>query len=803
MSTRVFGQRIRRNEDLRLVRGMGSFLDDVDVPEALQVAFLRSPIAHGRIVSLDVSRARELPGVVAVFGHRDLGEHDIELPLMIPHPSMPHPLTQPLLARDEVHYVGQTIVMVVAESRYLAEDAVELIELDIEPLPAVVDIEDALAEGSPLVHDGAPGNVAAHWVQLVGDPDAAFEEAAVVFSERYVVERSGGMALETRGILARYDPRTRELNVWDTTQAPLTIKGSLGSLFGIPYNKVRVTQPDTGGGFGTKVMFYPDEVLVPWAALRLERPVKYVEDRIEHFIGSTHERKQIHEIEVAATSEGVVLAVKDRFLHDTGSFIPYGIAIAQVASTQLPGPYRIPSFRAEFTCVYTNTVPVTPYRGCGRPQACFVIERVMDRLAKDLGLDRAEVRRRNFIRPDEFPYRRGDILFADGLPVTLDSGQYEKQLDILLDAVGYAEFAAEKERARAEGRHVGLGFANYVEGTGLGPYEGAHVQVEPTTGKVWVATGLTSIGQGLETALAQIAAEELGVEVEDVIVVTGDTQAMPWGVATFASRAAVVSGNAVSVAAKAVRDRALRFAANMLETAPEDLEVADGRISVKGVPERAVTLKQVAIASNPLRYAFDEDAKAATQFAPARRSDGPQLPPGDEPGLEAVGYYSPPHATWASGAHAAVVEVDVETGELSYLRYAAVHDCGTMINPMIVEGQVMGGVAQGIGGSFFERLAYDAEGQLRNASFMDFLIPYATEVPPMRLEHLETPSPLNPRGIKGAGEAGCIPVPALTASAIDDALSDLGVTVKEMPLDPCALKALIDEARRAGGTGPE
>ena len=365
---------------------------------------------------------------------------------------------------------------------------------------------------------------------------------------------------------------------------------------------------------------------------------------------------------------------------------------------------------------------------------------------------------------------------------------------MLLDAIGYYGIPGRAGGGPRRGPYLGLGFANYVEGTGLGPYEGAHVQVEPTTGKVWVATGLDSVGQGLETTLAQIAAEELGVEVEDVIVVTGDTQAMPWGVATFASRAAVVSGNAVSVAAKDVRRKALRFAANMLEAAPEDLELADGKIFVRGAPERAVTLKQVAIASNPLRYAFDEDAKAATQFAPARRSDGPQLPPGDEPGLEAVGYYSPPHATWASGAHAAVVEIDVETGELRYLRYAAVHDCGTVINPMIVEGQIMGGVAQGIGGSFYERLAYDADGQLRNASFMDFLIPYATEIPPMRLEHLETPSPLNPRGIKGAGEAGCIPVPALTASAIDDALSELGVTVKEMPLDPCALKALIDQA---------
>jgi carbon-monoxide dehydrogenase large subunit len=769
MATRVFGQPIKRNEDDRLLRGEGRYLDDIKLPGALHVAFLRSWVAHARITRLDLSRAREHPGVVGVYGHEDLGEHDVVLPLMIPHPSMEHPHTQFLLAHDEVFYVGQTIAMVVAETRYIAEDALELIEIEYESLPVVVDIEGAVKEGSPLVHEDAPGNVAAHLVQTVGDPDEAFARADITFTERYVLERSAGMSMETRGVAAVYDARVRELTVWDTTQAPLAIRGTLGSLFKLPYNKVRVITPDTGGGFGTKVMFYPEEVLVPWAAIVLGRPVKYVEDRAEHFIGSTHERKQVHEIEVAATLAGEVLAV------------------------------RLPSFEVEFAAVYTNTVPITPYRGCGRPHACFVIERVMDRLAQELGLDRAEIRRRNFIQPDEFPYKRGDILFADGLPVTLDSGDYPRQLELLLDAIGYADFDDEQARAREEGRYIGLGFACYVEGTGLGPYEGAHVQVEPTTGKVFVATGLSTQGQGHATTFAQIAADELGVDPEDVIVVTGDTAAMPWGVATFASRAAVVSGNAVAVAAGKVREKALQFAQNMLEASSDDLELEGGRIFVKGSPDRGVTLKQVAIASNPLRYAFDEDAQAATQFAPARRSDGPQLPPGEEPGLESVGYYSPPHATWASGAHAAVVEVDPQTGVLRYLRYAAVHDCGTMINPLIVEGQVMGGVAQGIGGSFYERMAYDADGQLRNASFMDFLIPYMTEVPRMRLEHLETPSPLNPRGIKGAGEAGCIPVPALTASAIDDALSDIGVTVKEMPLDPCLLRKLIIEANARAG----
>jgi carbon-monoxide dehydrogenase large subunit len=792
MPTRVFGHSVKRNEDERLLRGQGNYLDDIDLSGQLHVAFLRSPLAHARVVRLHTGAAQELPGVLAVFTHRDLGALDRELPLLIPHPSMEHPRTQFPLARDEVFYVGQTMAMVVAESRYVAEDALELIEAEFEDLPVVVDLEEAVREGGSLVHVDVPGNVAAHLVQVVGDPEEAFAEAEITFRARYVVERSAGMPMETRGIVSEFDSRTGELMVWDSTQAPLSIRGGLASLFGLPENKVRVVAPDTGGGFGTKVMmFYPEEVLIPWASIRLGRPVKWVEDRVEHFIGSNHERKQIHDVEVAATREGVVLGIRDSFLHDTGAFIPYGIAVAQVASTQLPGPYRVPNFWVELKAVYTNTVPVSPYRGCGRPHACFVMERILDRLAKDVGIDRAEIRRRNFIQPDEFPYRREGVLFADGLPVTLDSGDYPKQLEMLLRAIGYDSFSEEQARAREEGRYIGLGFACYVEGTGLGPYEGAHVQVQPTTGKVFVATGLTTQGQSHETTFAQIAAEQLGVEADDVIVVTGDSAAFPWGVATFASRAAVVSGNAIGLAAQEVRKKALRLAANMLEVSLEDLELEGGRIFARGAPQVGVALKQIAIAANPLRYAFDTDVQAATQFAPARRSDGPQLPPGEEPGLEATAYYSPPHATWASGAHAAVVEVDVETGQMRYLRYVAVHDCGKVINPAVVAGQVMGGVAQGIGGSFYERMAYDREGQLRNASFMDFLIPYATEIPRMQIEHLETPSPLNPLGIKGVGEAGAIPVPALTASAIDDALSELGVEVTELPLDPAALRVLI------------
>jgi carbon-monoxide dehydrogenase large subunit len=443
--------------------------------------------------------------------------------------------------------------------------------------------------------------------------------------------------------------------------------------------------------------------------------------------------------------------------------------------------------------LYTNTTPVSPYRGCGRPHACFVIERALDRLARELGIDRAEIRRRNFIQPNDFPYRRGDMPFADGAAYVLDSGDYERQLDLLLAAIGYDNFPEEQANARKEGRYLGLGLACSVEATAPGPYEGALVQVQAASGKIVVATGLSSQGQSHETTFAQIAAEELGVAATDVIVETGDTAIFGWGTGTFGSRAAVTGGTAVALAARRLREKALRLAGEILEIAPDDLDFKDGRVFVREAPDRGITLLELAIVANPLRYAFDEEFQGATQFAPSAPREGPQLRPGEEPGLEATSYFSPPQMTWGSGSHAAVIEVDIETGEVHYLRYFVAHDCGRMINPMVVEGQIVGGVAQGIGGSLYERMAYDRTGQLRNASFMDFLMPYATEVPSITILHHETPSPLNPLGIKGVGEAGVIPVAAVTASAIDNALASCNVEVRRMPLVPEQLLDLISQ----------
>jgi carbon-monoxide dehydrogenase large subunit len=530
---------------------------------------------------------------------------------------------------------------------------------------------------------------------------------------------------------------------------------------------------------------WPEELLVPLAARTLGRPVKFTEDRREHFISSAHERGQVHHVEVGFDDDGRLLGLDVTFWHDHGAYTPYGLIVPIITSTQLLGPYKPGSYRVRFESLYTNTVIVTPYRGAGRPQGCFVMERTMDAIAAYLGKDRTEVRAVNFIQPDEFPYDQG-LVFQDGRELEYDSGDYPALLAQLKELVGWDDFEQLRAQKAAEGRRVGIGLACYVEGTGVGPYEGAHVHVE-TSGKVKVATGLTTQGQGHQTAFAQIVADELGVRFEDVEVTTGDTRRMAYAVGTFASRAAVMSGSAVALAARRAREKALRIAAEALEADVEDLEVVDGVIGVKGAPGASIDLGTVAVLSNPLRYAFDEKSRLATQFSvgdPGR----PPVPEGDEPGLEGKDFYSPERSTFAAGMHAVIVETDPDTAEIRILRYAVVHDCGRLVNPMIVEGQIHGGVAQGVGGALYERMVYDESGQLLNASFMDFLMPYVTEVPEsIEIDHLETPSPLNPLGIKGAGEAGVIPSAAVFAAAIEDAE---GIEIRSMPISPSELFAL-------------
>ena len=799
MSTRAIGARIPRNEDPRLLQGLGCFVDDVDPPGMLHAAALRSGHAHARIVRIDATAARRAPGVRLVLTAADLGERNQPSPLLIPHPTLTHARTQRPLATDEVRYVGELVAFVVATDRYLAEDAAALIEVEYEPLPVVTDLATALASGATRVHADVPENRAARFRQAVGDAAGALARAPRVRRERLAIERSCGSPIETRGVVAEWDARRRVLRVWDSTQAPLPIKNGLARLFGLPEFSVEVVAPDVGGGFGTKIMlFYPEEILVPHAAITLGRPVKWTEDRREHLLAANQERGQIHDVEVGFDEMGKILALRDRFVHDAGAYTPYGIVVPIITSTQLPGPYRLQNYAVEFEVAYTNKAVVTPYRGAGRPHGVFVMERMIALIARELGLEPSEVRRRNFIQPDEFPWDVG-LTFQDGGPTRYDSGDYPAGLAMALEMVGAGEFRRRQAEARRAGRYLGLGLGCYVEGTGIGPYEGAHVRIEPS-GKVLVATGLTTQGQGHGTTFAQIAADALGCDPTDVAVVTGDTTKFNWGAGTYASRGLVTSGNAIHRAALQVRDKALRLAASLLEVSPDDLELADGRARVRGAPGKELTLGALATVANPIRYAYGKEAaEAALRLVKPR--EGAVLQEGEAPGLEAHGYYAPPHSTFASGCHAAIVEVDVETGNLAFLRYVVHHDCGTLVNPMIVEGQIRGGVAQGIGGSFYERIVYDESGQPLTTTFMDFLIPTAVEIPDITIGHTETPSPLNALGIKGVGEAGAIPVPALVAEAIDDALAPLGVRIREMPLSPSRLRELIAAARGGAGVG--
>jgi CO/xanthine dehydrogenase Mo-binding subunit len=559
------------------------------------------------------------------------------------------------------------------------------------------------------------------------------------------------------------------MTVWDTTQAPIPIRNGLAARLGLSAHQVRVIAPFLGGGFGPKVMMlYPEEVVLPWAAIKVNRPVKWIEDRQENFFATSHERFQIHNAEVALSNDGRILGVRDVFLHDSGAYDPYGLTVPINSQCTLLGPYLVPNYYSEFTAVFTNRTIVTPYRGAGRQHGVFVMERLLDLGARELGIDRTEIRKRNFIPPDQFPHNH-EIIYQDFAPLTYDSGNYAPALEKAKKMIGYDSFPAEQKRARAEGKQLGLGIVSYIEGTGIGPYEGARVTIG-TNGKVSLVTGVGTQGQGHFTSFAQIVADQIGVDVRNISVVTGDTAEFHWGAGTFASRGAVVAGNACYAAGQMVRSKILKLAGEVFEAPESDLEISDGKVTVKGQPDSSISLGDLAAKANPMRGA---------------------VKPGIEPGLEATAYFGPSSGTTASGVHAMIIEVDPETMLVKIKKYVVVHDCGKMINPMIVEGQVHGGVAQGIGNAFYEQLFYDDNGQLLNASFMDYLLPTANDVPHIDVGHEETPSPLNPMGIKGVGEAGAIPVAPLFAQAIEDALEHK-IEILEIPLSPNRLFELTN-----------
>ncbi|HWO89399.1 MAG TPA: xanthine dehydrogenase family protein molybdopterin-binding subunit, partial [Gemmatimonadales bacterium] len=641
---RLVGVRVPRNEDERLLTGRALFVDDVHREGMVHAAFLRSDHAHARIRAVDVERARRRAGVVAVYTADDLGDYWRPGPLLVPPPPIEglvfNQATQVPLARDKVRHVGEPVAMVIAESRYIAEDALEDIVLDVEPLPAVVELEAALRPGAPLVHEQFGTNLAARARQVKGSWDKARAKAHHLIARRYRYDRGVAGAIENRAVVASWDARSEEMTIWDTTQAPIPVRNGLARMLGLPESQVRVIAPFVGGGFGPKIMmYYPEEVLVPWAARRLGRPVKWCEDRRENFTATTQERGQIHDAQMALDRKGRILGVYDRFLHDTGAYDPYGLTVPINSQCTLLGQYDIPHYDSEFTAVFTNKPIVTPVRGAGRQHGVFVIERLLDAAARELGIDRVEIRRRNLLSPGDFPHDHR-IIFQDFQPLVYDSGNYEPALDKAIELAGYRQFVSiEQPRLRAEGRHVGMGVACYVEGTGIGPYEGARITVEPS-GTVRLATGVGTQGQGHFTVFAQIVAEVLGVSVRDVHVVTGDTREFGWGTGTFASRGAVVAGSACRAAAERVRDKALDLAAKLLGAGRGRLELDGGRVFVRGQPERGMSLGELAFRANPLRGAVE---------------------PGSEPGLEATAYFGPARGSTSSGVHAMRVEVDPET----------------------------------------------------------------------------------------------------------------------------------------------
>jgi len=774
MTTRYFGERIKRNEDPRLLTGQGLYVDDVDLPNMLHVAFVRSPYAHARINNIDVSQALQREGVVAIYTANDLGDYWKPGPLLVSPPPVDNIIfnekTQVPLAKEKVKFAGEPIVMVLAESRYIAEDALADIQIDYEPLEAVVDLEKALQPDSTLIHEEIGSNIAANVVQRKGDYEAIKDNTALIVKRRFLYEHGCAAAIENRGIVAEWDKRAGRLTVWDTTQAPVVIRNGLAGMLGLSERQVRVIAPFIGGGFGPKIMmFYQEEVLVPWAAMKLNRPVKWIEDRAENFVATTHERGQIHDAEIALDKDGHILGVHDIFLHDTGAYAPYGLTVALNSQANVLGLYDIKNYYSEFTAVFTNKTIVTPYRGAGRQHGVFVIERLLDLAAKELKIDRAEIRRRNFIQPDQFPYNN-EIIYQDFAPLVYDSGNYEPLLDQALEKIDYHKFISEiQPKLRAEGKHVGIGIVAYVEGTGIGPYEGAKVQVM-SSGRVSVVTGVGTQGQGHFTSFAQIVAEQLGVDVNQIDVVTGDTDQFYWGAGTFASRGAVVAGNAINEAAKVVRKKILKLASEHFNAPEDELELVDGMVKVQDLPRMSISLGELAGKANPMRGA---------------------VKPGTEPGLEATSYFGPERGATASGIHAMIVEVNPETLQIHIQKYLVVHDCGKVINPLILDGQIHGGVAQGIGNAFYERLAYDENGQLLNGTFMDYHLPTSLDVPRIDTGHGVTLSPLNPMGVKGAGEAGAIPVGPLFAQALEDAMHDVDFEILEIPLNSNRLWELV------------
>jgi carbon-monoxide dehydrogenase large subunit len=763
----IIGASVKRKEDPRLLAGRGCFVDDVRAPGMLHAVIVRSPHAHARITRIDAAAAKAAPAVVSVILADDLPAIGT-IPIRLGAKPSLVPFLQPVLARDRVRYVGEPVALVIAADRYAAEDAADLLNVEYSALPVVVAAEGALSDEAPQLHEPAGTNLADRLEARTGDAEGAMAAAPVRVGERFTIQRHSGVPMETRGVAATYDAALGLLTVWGPTKVPHFNRGVLARFLGWSEDRIRFIEPDVGGGFGVRGEFYPEDFLIPWAAVVLGRPVKWIEDRREHLVAANHSRQQVHEVEIGATLDGRITALIDRITVDMGAYLrTHGVSVPELTLAMLPGPYAVPNYHGVVRCVVTNKTPTGTYRSPGRFESNFVRERMMDLLAEATGLDPAEVRRRNFIPPPSMPCVTGT--FALGEPIVYDTGAYASTLDAALDAVDYPRRRREQQHAaghgRAATRRLGIGVACFVEKAGPGPWETARVAVDPD-GRVTVYSGGASVGQGIETVLAQICAQELGAAYDDVTVKHGDTATIAAGIGAWGSRVTVVGGSAVLFAAREVKAMIVDRAAARFEAAQGDLMVENSRVWVKGAPGRSLAFREVA-------------------------ADG---------GFEAAHKYEASKMTYPYGAHVAVVEINVETGVVNIDDYAIAYDVGRAVNPKLVEGQMVGGLAQGIGGALLEELAYADDGQPLSGTFMDYLMPTVVEMPRRLTVRIleETPTPLNPLGVKGAGEGGTAGAGAAIANAVADALRPLGVKITDLPLSPDRISTLIRRTRADG-----
>ena len=785
-NTPYIGRSMTRREDRRLLTGRGQFIADLKLPQMLHAVFVRSPVAHARIKAIDVTRAMASPGVAFALTGPELAK--VLPPVPDTQLALPSKWTaqvqhkfinpqQPLLAFDKVRHVGEAVAVIVAESRYAAEDAAELVGLDLEPLPAVVDPEQALGDGATIVHERFGTNLIGAFTVGRGDAEGAFKRAPRRLKRRFHHHRYAAMPMEGRGVVGLHDPRTGSVTIWSATQVVHWLRREAAAVLKLPEARIRCLALDVGGGFGVKGHVYPEDLLIPYLACRLGRPVQWIEDRHEHLLCSCHSRDQIHDVELGFDDTGRILALRDRFIVDCGAWNPIGAGVVYNTAVHLPGPYKIDAIAIAASIAATNKTPNAPYRGAVRPEAAFAMERSIDLVAAELGIEPAEVRLRNMIRADEMPYAMG-MPYRDGQPIVYDGGDYPAALNKVIAAIGGLPAFRQRQRAeRQAGRYLGLGIGCYVEGTGVGPFESAMVRVDPS-GKIFVSSGACPQGQGMETIFAQIVADAWGVAPDDVVFTLADTAGIAIGFGTIASRTTVTLSAAIHGASEKLRTKVFAIAANLLECAPSDLELRNGCVGIVGVPGAQLTLAKVAQASRP---GWDSGR-----------------PPGIDAGLEETFYFEPPTVTWSYAVHAAVVDVDVEVGRVTIENYAIAHDCGVVVNPMLVEGQVVGGFVQGIGGALLERIHYDTAGQPLTTSLMDYMVPTAHELPPLQLFHQHSPSPLNPYGVKGVGEGGPIAPPAVVANAVADALSVFKAEFNQTPVTPQHIAAAIRASARVG-----